>query len=117
VTTPLPLWVTIPGTVLLVVGGLLTVIGSIGLIRLESFFARMHGPSLGNTLGAGCVLISSMLTSSALLDRVVLHEIVIAACVFINSPVTAMLLMRAAAYRTIAKERTNRENNPRQTET
>jgi multicomponent K+:H+ antiporter subunit G len=106
----LPLWVTIPGTLLLIVGGLLTVIGSIGLIRLPSFFARMHGPSLGNTLGAGCVLISSMLTSSALLDRAVLHELVIAACIFINSPITAMMLMRAAVYRTVVRERSNRPN-------
>lgn len=107
----LPLWVTIPGTLLLIGGGLLTAIGSIGLIRLRSFFARMHGPSLGNTLGAGCVLISSMLTSSALLDRAVLHELMIAACIFINSPVTAMMLMRAAAYRTVARERSDRIAN------
>jgi len=95
-------------TLLLIGGGLLTVIGSIGLIRLHTFFARMHGPSLGNTLGAGCLLIASMLTSSALLDRAVLHELVITACIFINSPVTAMMLMRAAAHRTVARERSNR---------
>ena len=106
----LPLWVTIPGTVLLIAGGLFTVIGSIGLVRLPSFFARMHGPSLGYSLGAACVLISSMLTSSALLDRPVLHELIITACIFINSPVTAMMLMRAAAYRTIARERGNRRS-------
>ena len=109
-TAQLPLWVTIPGTLLLIAGGLLTVIGSIGLVRLPDFFARMHGPSLGNTLGAGCVLISSMLTSSALLDRAVLHELVIAACVFINSPVTAMMLMRAAVHRTAARERSDKAN-------
>ncbi len=109
-STQLPLWVTVPGTALLIGGGLLTVIGSIGLIRLPSFFARMHGPSLGNTLGAGCVLLSSMLTSSALLDRVVLHELVIAACIFINSPVTAMMLMRAAVSRTAARERSDKAN-------
>ena len=112
-TTELPLWVTVPGTVLLMVGGLLTVLGSIGLLRLQSFFARMHGPSLGNTLGAGCVLIASILTSSALLDRLVLHEIVIAACIFINSPVTAMMLMRAAAYRTGVRVRADSESNVR----
>jgi multicomponent K+:H+ antiporter subunit G len=106
-TGELPLWVTIPGTALLIVGGLLTLIGSLGLIRLQSFFARMHGPSLGNTLGAGCVLVTSMLTSSALLDRVVLHEIVIAACIFVNSPVTAMMLMRAAGYRSKARGASN----------
>jgi multicomponent K+:H+ antiporter subunit G len=107
-TAQLPLLVTIPGTLLLVAGGLLTVIGSVGLVRLPDFFARMHGPSLGNTLGAGCVLISSMLTSSALLDRAVLHELVIAACIFINSPVTAMMLMRAAVYRAAARERSDK---------
>jgi multicomponent K+:H+ antiporter subunit G len=109
-TAQLPLWVTIPGTLLLIAGGLLTVIGSVGLVRLPDFFARMHGPSLGNTLGAGCVLISSMLTSSALLDRAVLHELVIAACIFINSPVTAMMLMRAAVYRAAARERSDKAN-------
>lgn len=109
-TAQLPLWVTIPGTLLLIAGGLVTVIGSVGLVRLPDFFARMHGPSLGNTLGAGCVLISSMLTSSALLDRAVLHELVIAACIFINSPVTAMMLMRSAVYRTAARERSDKAN-------
>jgi len=112
-TAQLPLWVTIPGTLLLIAGGLLTVIGSVGLVRLPDFFARMHGPSLGNTLGAGCVLISSMLTSSALLDRAVLHELVIAACIFINSPVTAMMLMRGAVYRTAARERSDKANRSR----
>jgi len=107
-TTQLPLWVTIPGSLLLVIGGLLTLIGSLGLIRLRGFSARMHGPSLGNTLGGGCVLIASMLTSSALLDRIVLHEIIIAACILINSPITAMLLMRAASYRAIARKQNDR---------
>jgi multicomponent K+:H+ antiporter subunit G len=40
----LPLWVTIPGTVLLVLAGLTTLIGSFGLLRLPDFFSRMHGP-------------------------------------------------------------------------
>ena len=109
-TGELPLWVTIPGTALLILGGLLTLIGSLGLIRLQSFFDRMHGPSLGNTLGAGCVLISSMLTSSALLERAVLHEIIIAACIVINSPVTAMMLMRAAGYRSKARGEGNSQD-------
>jgi multicomponent K+:H+ antiporter subunit G len=101
----MPLWVTIPGTLLLVCGGLLTVIGSFGLVRLPTFFARMHGPSLGNTMGAGCLLISSMLTSSAILERAVLHELVIAGSLFISSPVTAMMLMKAAVYRDLARKR------------
>lgn len=98
-TGELPLWVTIPGTLLLVVGGVLTVIGSLGLLRLPTFVARMHGPSMGNTLGAGCILITSMLVSSALLQRPILHELLITLFVVITSPVTAMMLMRVGVYR------------------
>jgi multicomponent K+:H+ antiporter subunit G len=101
----LPLWVTIPGTLLLVVGGLLTFVGSLGLLRLPTFFARMHGPSMGNTLGAGCLLIASMLANSALLHRPILHEILITLFIVITSPVTAMMLMRAAVYRSKAGAR------------
>jgi len=109
----LPLWVTIPASVLLVLSGLLTVTGSLGLLRLPTFFARMHGPSMGNTLGTGGVLIASMLISSALMGRPVLHEILITVFIVVASPVTAMLVMRAAMYRT----RVNEERRRRQQQT
>lgn len=106
----LPIWATLPASILLIVGGLLTVIGSLGLLRLPSFFARMHGPSMGNTLGTGCVLVASMIISSALQHRPLLHEILITVFIVIASPVTAMLLMRAAIYRTrVNEERRKRE--------
>ena len=98
----LPLWVTIPGTLLLLAGGLLTFIGSLGLLRLPTFFARMHGPSMGNTLGAGCTLLASMLVSSALLHRPIVHEILVTLFIVITSPVTAMMLMGAAIHRSKA---------------
>jgi multicomponent K+:H+ antiporter subunit G len=41
-TETLPLWVTIPGTVLLVLAGMATLIGSFGLLRLRDFFSLMH---------------------------------------------------------------------------
>lgn len=95
----LPLWATIPATLLLVGGGLLALIGSIGLLRLPDFYARMHPPAMGATLGTGCVLIASMIVSSALLGRPVIHELLITLFVVITAPVNAMLLIRAAAYR------------------
>jgi multicomponent K+:H+ antiporter subunit G len=100
----LPLWVTVPGTVLLVCGGLFTLIGSLGLLRFKDFYSRMHPPTMGTTLGAGSVLVASMLVSSALLGRPVIHEVMIALFVLITAPVTAMLLTRAAAYRRRARE-------------
>jgi multicomponent K+:H+ antiporter subunit G len=95
----LPLWAALPAGVLLIAGGLLVVIGSLGLLRMPDFYARMHPPTMGTTLGTGCVLIASMLVSSALLHRPVVHELLITLFIVMTSPVTAMLLMRAAVSR------------------
>lgn len=102
----LPLWAALPAAILLIAGGALALIGAIGLVRLPHFFARMHPPSMGFTLGAGCVLIASMLVSSALLGRPVVHELLITLFVVMSAPVTAMLLVRAAIYRDRSRERT-----------
>ena len=107
--TELPLWVTIPGTLLLIAAGLLTLIGAMGLVRLPDFFARMHPPTMGTTLGTGCVLIASMLVSSAIEQRPVVHELLITLFIVMTAPVTAMLLMRAAVFRA---ERKGDEQGP-----
>ena len=99
----LPLWVTIPGTVLLIVAGTATLIGSLGLLRLRDFFARMHGPSMTNTVGVGATLIASMLVSSALVGRPILHELLITLFVSMSAPVTAIMLLQAALYRNKAR--------------
>lgn len=95
----LPAWAVIPISLLLIVGGIVTLIGSLGLLRLPDFFARMHGPSMGNTVGTGCVLLASLLTSSALAGRPVVHELLITLFIVMSSPVTSMMLVQAALYR------------------
>lgn len=95
----LPDWLALPAALLLITGGLLSLVGSLGLLRLNTFYARIHAPTMGNTLGAGCVLLASMLTSSAIADRLVIHELLITVFLLLTSPVTAMLLMRAAIFR------------------
>ncbi len=47
----LPLWAAVPAAILLICGGLLALIGSLGLLRMKDFYARMHPPTLGTTLG------------------------------------------------------------------
>lgn len=101
----LPAWAIVISSLLLVIGGLVTMIGSLGLLRLPDFFARMHGPSMGNTVGTGSVLIASMLISSLLTGRPVVHELLITLFIVMSSPVTAMMLMRAAQYRNKARQR------------
>ena len=97
--TDQPLWATVPATFLLIVGGLLTLTASLGLLRLPDFYARMHPPAMASTLGTGCVLIASMIVSSAIEGRPVIHELLITLFIVITTPITAMLLMRAALHR------------------
>ncbi len=97
--TEIPLWAALPAGVLLIAAGLLAVTGSLGLLRMPDFFSRMHPPTMGSTLGTGCVLVASMLVSSAVVGRPVVHELLITLFVVMTAPVTAMLLVRAAVYR------------------
>ena len=96
----LPAWAALPAGILLIAGGLLVVIGSLGLLRMPDFYARMHPPTLGTTLGTGCVLIASMLVSSAVVGRPVIHEVLITLFLVMTTPVSAMTLMTAAIART-----------------
>jgi multicomponent K+:H+ antiporter subunit G len=95
----LPLWLTIPIVFFLIGGGLIILIGALGLLRLPSFYQRIHGPAVTITFGAGTILIASMLFFSGLEARPVVHELLITIFVFLTAPITSMLIMRAAVYR------------------
>jgi multicomponent K+:H+ antiporter subunit G len=95
----LPPVVAVLVALLVVLGALLAFVGSIGLLRLRTFYERVHPPTMGTTLGAGFTLIASMLLSSVLESRLVLHEILIAVFMVVTTPVTYMLLVRAAVHR------------------
>jgi multicomponent K+:H+ antiporter subunit G len=99
-TADIPIWVALPAALLLIVGGLLTLVGSIGLLRLPNFFMRIHSVSMGNTLGVGCVLVASMLIASAVARQPVIHELLITLFVVFTAPITAIVLMQAAIRRT-----------------
>ena len=94
-----PAWAALPVALLLVLAGCLAVTGALGLLRLSNFYQRIHGPALLNSLGAGCVLIASMLYFSALQSRPVIHELLITVFMVLTAPVTAILLTRAAIFR------------------
>ncbi len=99
VAADLPDWVAVLTSGLVLLGAGLTLIGTLGLLRLKSFYARVHAPTLGTTLGIGCVLLASILYFSTLQSRPVLHEILIAILVTITTPITLMLLVGAAMHR------------------
>ncbi|WP_322994573.1 monovalent cation/H(+) antiporter subunit G [Castellaniella sp.] len=103
----LPLWAAIVVALLLVLAGLVTLIGSLGLLRLHSFFERMHAPTLGMTLGAFCVALAATLVASLLQGRPIFHEWLICLFLFITAPVTAILLMQSAIRRPPPEENTH----------
>lgn len=95
----LPWFAAVPVALLLLAGAGLTLIGSIGLLRLRGFYERLHAPTIGTSYGMGCILLASMIFFSVLQTRLVIHEIVIAAFVVLTTPVTLMLVARAALHR------------------
>lgn len=95
----IPAWAIIPVSLLLVVGGGIVLIGALGLMRLPNFYQRIHGPAITVTLGAGCLLVASMIYFTALQSRPVIHEIIISVFLLLTAPIVAMMIMRAAVYR------------------
>jgi hypothetical protein len=67
--TDIPVWAAIIAATLLVVGAGITLIGSLGLLRLATFYERVHAPTLGTTLGAACIASASIITFTALQSR------------------------------------------------
>jgi multicomponent K+:H+ antiporter subunit G len=97
-----PLVVAIAVSALVVLGAAVTLIGSIGLLRLRTFYERVHAPTMGTTLGAALVCAASMLLFCTLESRPVVHEMLITVFVTITAPVTFTLLVRAALHRDAA---------------
>jgi multicomponent K+:H+ antiporter subunit G len=95
----IPLWAAIPAAAFLVLGAGLTLIGTLGLARLPSFYMRLHAPTLGTSWGTAGIVIASMIVSTATEGRPVVHELLIGFFVTVTTPVTLMLLGRATLYR------------------
>jgi multicomponent K+:H+ antiporter subunit G len=95
----LPLWAAIIVGLSVLLGGAITLVGALGLIRMDNFYDRVHPPTLGMTLGTAFILIASITCFSVLQSRPVVHEILIFLLILITTPVTLMLLGRASLYR------------------
>lgn len=85
--------------VLVLLGALLTLVGALGLLRLGSFYERIHPPTLGSTLGTLCILVASSVCFSTLAGHLVIRDVLIAIFVTLTTPITLMLLARAALHR------------------
>ena len=80
-------------SVLVLAGALFALAGSIGLVRLETFFERVHPPTMGTTLGTALVLAGSMLHAPSV------HEVLIGVFMAVTTPISYVLLVAAARRR------------------
>ncbi len=91
------LWVQIPIAILLVVGGLFTLIGAIGMVRFGDFFMRLHAPTKATTLGVGGVVFASFLVQLAA-GELAFRELLVTAFLFVTAPVSANLMAKAGLH-------------------
>lgn len=82
----------------LILGGGFILIGSIGLVRLNDLFMRLHGPTKATTLGIGGILIGSMLHFGGRGEGLSLHELLISLFIFTTAPISAYLVGRAGLH-------------------
>ncbi|MFC5521583.1 monovalent cation/H(+) antiporter subunit G [Polaromonas jejuensis] len=95
----LPLWVEIIVAALVLAGAGLSLVGSFGLLRLPTFFQRVHAPSIIATMGCWCIMHASLLYFSLQRSGLALYTLLIAVFLAITVPVTTIFLMRAALFR------------------
>jgi len=95
----IPLWAAILVSAAVLIGAALTFVGALGLAALSNFYERIHAPTLGTSFGAIGVLLGSAVLFTVMGQRFVIHEVLIFIFVSVTTPVTLMLLARAALYR------------------
>jgi multicomponent K+:H+ antiporter subunit G len=100
----LPLWAALIVGMLVLAGAGTALVGSLGLLRLRSFFDRVHAPTLGSSMGALLIVLASIVCFSVLRSRLSIHEVLIAVFVTCTTPASFMLLARSALYRSNAEQ-------------
>lgn len=95
----LPLWAEIAIAMLVLAGSVIALLGSLGLLRLKTYFERVHAPSVIATMGCWCIMHGTLLYFSMQGGGLAIHALLIALFIAITVPVTTIFLMRAALFR------------------
>lgn len=105
----LPLWAEILVAFFALCGGLIALLGASGVLRLKTFFSRIHAPALVTTAGIWCVMMATIIFFSFQSGKLAINILLLGLFIGITSPVTTIFLMRAALFRS----RQRGENVPR----
>jgi multicomponent Na+:H+ antiporter subunit G len=80
----------------LLLGGILTLTGAVGLLRLPDFFTRLHAVSVTESLAAPLLIIGIMLDTGLAIDTVKL--VLVVSIMIVANPTITHALCRAAAH-------------------
>ncbi len=74
-------------------GAFFALVGSIGLLKLDTPMKRLHAPTKASTLGVGSLLLASMIHTFAE-GNGTLHEVLIMAFLFVTAPISANFISK-----------------------
>ena len=80
----------------LLLGGILTLTGAVGLLRLPDFFTRLHAASVTESLAAPLLIIGIMLKTGLSLESAKLALVIV--IMVVANPTITYALCRAAAH-------------------
>lgn len=83
-------------SVLLLVSSFFTLVGSIGLVRFNQFFKRLHAPTKATTMGVGSVLVVSVIYHALIGNGLHPHELLITVFLVVTSPISAHMMSKAS---------------------
>ena len=94
-----PVWAQWLIASLAVLGALVALLGSWGLVRLPSYYERVHTPAIIATMGCWLIMWATLVFYSVSEHSLALHALLLAVFVAVTVPISTIFLMRAALFR------------------
>ena len=85
-------------SILLLIGGVFVLVGSIGLVKMPDFFMRLHGPTKATTLGMASLLTASMIFFSTAQTGLSVKEILISLFLLLTAPISGYMMIKSAIH-------------------
>lgn len=98
----------------LLLGGIFTLTGAIGLLRLPDFYSRLHGASVTESLAAPLLIVGIMLDTGLTLDSAKLVLIIV--IMVVSNPTITHALCRAAAHSGVTPKMETKNTNEKQSQ-
>lgn len=89
-------------SVCLVLGGIFSLLGAIGVLRMPDVYCRMQSTTKATTLGVGLVMIATMVNRGD--SSSIARGLVIIGFVYLTAPIGAHVLGRAAYRHGVARD-------------